>query len=176
MISATRPALIYAMKHFDSVDSIVEVGVFWGNNAVSLYDNLRPRMMYLVDQYKPYAEHNFPESKFKNDQRRAVLKMLGFGYPHTFFFLPSIEAAKVIPNELDLVYIDAAHDKENVMADIRSWWPKVRLGGMLCGHDYDHPDWPSVKEAVKELLPTASGHGCDWWIVKETGDELCQED
>merc|ERR1711933_355569 len=37
---------------------------------------------------------------------------------------------------LDLVFIDAAHDLKAVETDLRMWWPKLRDGGILAGHDF----------------------------------------
>jgi predicted O-methyltransferase YrrM len=37
---------------------------------------------------------------------------------------------------LDLVYIDASHWYDDVIEDIKTWLPKVKKGGYLCGHDY----------------------------------------
>lgn len=40
----------------------------------------------------------------------------------------------------DWVYIDALHDYDSCLADLRAWAPLIRPGGALCGHDYlDHP-------------------------------------
>ena len=39
-------------------------------------------------------------------------------------------------NSLDFVYIDADHTYEATMADIMAWIPKVKVGGVLAGHDY----------------------------------------
>jgi hypothetical protein len=49
---------------------------------------------------------------------------------------------------LDFVYIDADHTYEAVKADIAAWWPKVRVGGTLGGHDY-----------VKRTLPNGVSFG-----------------
>jgi hypothetical protein len=39
-------------------------------------------------------------------------------------------------NSLDFVYIDANHTYEGVKEDIKYWYPKVKPGGLLLGHDY----------------------------------------
>ncbi len=52
----------------------------------------------------------------------------------------------------DLVFIDASHDYQSVKDDITAWRLLLRDGGILCGHDYDHPMCPDVKKAVDELI------------------------
>ncbi len=52
---------------------------------------------------------------------------------------------------LDAVYLDAVHTYEDTLAAIRRWQPKVRRGGLLCGHDY--VSWfPGVVEAIRETV------------------------
>ena len=44
------------------------------------------------------------------------------------------------PDEyFDLVYIDSNHFFDHVVRDLECWWPKVRLGGYIAGHDYFAP-------------------------------------
>lgn len=51
--------------------------------------------------------------------------------------MTSIEASLKIPdNSLDFVFIDGAHDFDNVMLDIILWSRKVKKGGIVSGHDY----------------------------------------
>lgn len=45
----------------------------------------------------------------------------------------------------DFVYLDAKHDYASVVADIAAWWPKVRPGGLLCGHDYGREKPAGIK-------------------------------
>lgn len=48
----------------------------------------------------------------------------------------SNEAAHSIPDgTLDLAFIDADHAYRSIADDIAMWRPKVRKGGILCGHD-----------------------------------------
>ncbi|CAE7235670.1 unnamed protein product [Symbiodinium natans] len=39
-------------------------------------------------------------------------------------------------DSLDLVYIDADHKWWSVLQDLSAWWPKVRPGGLMMGHDF----------------------------------------
>lgn len=65
---------------------------------------------------------------------------------------------------LDIVFIDADHANEALLADIDAWLPKLVRGGVLCGDDYD---WRSVREAVDARLPGAAcgASGKLWWIT-----------
>jgi len=49
----------------------------------------------------------------------------------------SVDAARLFKNcSIDVVYVDGRHDYAGVLQDIEEWWPKLRPGGMLAGHDY----------------------------------------
>ncbi len=63
----------------------------------------------------------------------------------------------------ELVFIDAAHDEENVMRDITTALQLVKSGGIICGHDYSE-SWPGVIAGVTKLLPDAkpTGAGSIW--------------
>jgi len=39
-------------------------------------------------------------------------------------------------NHFDWVYVDARHDRQGVTEDMKTWWPKLRNGGLMCGHDF----------------------------------------
>ena len=36
----------------------------------------------------------------------------------------------------DFIYVDARHDFKGVYADIEAYWPKLKVGGIMAGHDY----------------------------------------
>jgi len=52
-------------------------------------------------------------------------------------------------NSIDFIYIDASHDYENVKNDLIHWYPKVKIGGVIAGHDYYREE---VKRAVDEFF------------------------
>jgi predicted O-methyltransferase YrrM len=63
----------------------------------------------------------------------------------------SPHAARHIANaSVDLVYIDADHSYEAVLADIAAWLPKIRSGGWIAGHDFGWKGTPGVTQAVME--------------------------
>ena len=39
-------------------------------------------------------------------------------------------------NYFDFIYVDARHDYKGVQVDIKDWWPKLKDGGIMAGHDY----------------------------------------
>jgi len=73
----------------------------------------------------------------------------------------STEAAYMIDDlSLDFVFIDGDHSVESAYDDITAWFPKVRHGGMMIGHDYN---WPSVKFVVDNLIPQFTLHENNCW-------------
>ena len=54
-------------------------------------------------------------------------------------------------NSLDFVYIDALHDFDSVYRDVSLWYPKVKIGGIISGHDFS-PSWPGVMQAVNTFF------------------------
>jgi len=48
---------------------------------------------------------------------------------------------KLKDGAFDLIYIDAGHTYINVYEDIQNYVPKVRDGGIICGHDFDATEY-----------------------------------
>jgi hypothetical protein len=77
----------------------------------------------------------------------------------------SVEAAKQFEDGyFDFVYIDANHTYESVIADLEAWYPKVRKGGMIAGHDYLN----FTRDGGKLILNCKDGIDA---FVKKTGKE-----
>jgi hypothetical protein len=70
------------------------------------------------------------------------------------------EACKFVEyEEPDFVYVDSGpHEYHGNMREIREWWPKVRSGGFLGGHDYEIPElhaadvFPGVAQSVGDFF------------------------
>ena len=69
----------------------------------------------------------------------------------------SIEYADLIENNsVDFVYIDAEHDYDSVKQDLSVWFPKVKVGGFLAGHDYNKKQFPGLVKAVWDFQKDVS--------------------
>lgn len=55
---------------------------------------------------------------------------------------------------LDFVFIDASHDYTSVMRDLRAWIPKIKKGGLLCGHDLH---FVGVRRALTDFFGNTYG-------------------
>lgn len=105
------------------------------------------------------------------DYAQLCRQMPTDGKSWQFHKLSSAEAALNFPAEcLDFVYLDASHDYVNVAADLRAWFPSLRSGGMLAGHDFINGDWGRVVPApTKEQV-------CDFiYGVKFAVEEFASE-
>jgi hypothetical protein len=77
--------------------------------------------------------------------------------------MPSCAASLLFPDGgLDFVFIDACHDYEYIYHDIKAWFPKIKKGGYIGGHDYDNAGVPGVRKSVDEFFPNAEKIGISW--------------
>lgn len=61
--------------------------------------------------------------------------------------LPALAGMKA-----DVVFIDAAHDYDSVLSDLKQSWPLLQVGGTLAMHDYFNDDFPGVRRAADVVL------------------------
>lgn len=158
----TRWEWPYIMNTLGLTGEGVEVGVLYGNYSAYLLRSWKGRRLYSVDPWKHFAESDYVDMNHHSDEvfegiyQRAVEQLAPFGDRSRIVREPSPEAAALFRDEqFDFVFIDAQHQYSGAKKDLEAWWPKVRRGGILAGHDYldgkmDEGDF-GVKSAVDEF-------------------------
>lgn len=148
-------------------ESIIEVGSWLGRSTRALADNCNGVVM-AVDTWEGSKEHqeeltgkdkNYLYDKFLENMKDTKALV----YPYRGL---SVEVAKNFPKQVDMVFLDASHDYDNVIADINAWLPLVKQGGILCGHDYAAPWWGVIK-AVTESFKKWGYFESIWGYIKE---------
>ena len=165
-----RPSLIPLKVKENLVGA--EIGVAYGGNARHILQELNIKKLYLIDPYTSVKgvqrEKAARKSTFKGAQK--LLKP----WDDRIVWLNDIssKAAKRIPDlSLDFVYIDGDHRLGPVIQDIRLYWPKIKMGGLMAGHDYFYKR-PEVVEAVNHCFKSVESKQClgsksvDWWVWK----------
>lgn len=157
-----------------SAKTFVEVGCKEGRTTGFLLQNLLELKVIAIDPWAPvpnsdedYNEWDFADIEAKFWQNVGEYKRRVVMYRST-----SLEAVSHFSkNAIDIAFIDAGHDYENALADIKAWWPLVRDGGYLCGHDYQH-QFPGVMRAVAKAFPLLRVAICpdSVWIVQKDAD------
>lgn len=59
-------------------------------------------------------------------------------------------AVRVPIGSLDFLHVDGAHDYLSVKRDLVAWYPRMKRGGIVSGHDYLNPAY-GVHEAANEF-------------------------
>lgn len=156
----TRAEVLAEFIKQQGVRTFVEVGCKDGKTTGALLEAVRYLNVIAIDPWAPmpqqkdveggetYEDWDFAaiEAKFKerlgtHAHRCKMLRMT------------SLAAAEQLAGQgFGCVFIDAAHDYDSVVADIRAWYPLVKDGGFLMGHDYQHK-FPTVIRAVASCFP-----------------------
>lgn len=123
--------------------SILEVGAGKGGSAAlfSMGSSASVRLTS-VDPFLPYDEVTI-KGKYTGatvatkEEYLKTVEAFGFQNRLTLHCQSAEDACASIPNvSQDLIFIDANHSYETTLADIRNYWPKLKPGGVLLGHDY----------------------------------------
>jgi hypothetical protein len=137
---------------------VVEIGSFKGRATAFLAEGCRRRgrgVVVTIDTFRGSPEHeNDPDvrngavlERFKGNIDQQML---------TNFVVPLVgqshEIAAHWTAPIRLLFIDGAHDAQNVRRDFESWSPHLSLFGSVAFHDYDNSTHPEVRKFVDEVV------------------------
>ena len=155
-----------------------EIGMWTAQTFCTLLDNCpRIKTLYGIDPYKPYVDTIDGETMVVDSDMimqvkiQALTNIMSTGLQNKVLFVEdtSKEAALLIPDqELDFIFVDSYINEQEIIEELRRWYPKVKVGGLFSGHDYESP---AVQEAVRQVRVeqkiNSNMSGFDqtiWWI------------
>ena len=100
----------------------LEIGVGKGLNSLNIFKNLDIAKLYLVDIADPSGE---PGVSLVQDPKVKFVKT------------DSLEFLQTFDEKLDFVYLDGSHEFHHVLNELPLAYRKLKIGGILSGHDYE---------------------------------------
>ena len=159
---------------------LVEVGCWLGRSAALMATLLKnsgkAATFYVVDNFKGSGCDGLDRTAREWEAaghpliRQFLDNMKECGVEHLIspIVAESVEGAKTFPDGMiDFCFIDANHEAPAVQADIRAWWPKIKPGGVLAGHDANRESvMGPVREAFDGRWKIVGVHGMCWWTER----------
>jgi predicted O-methyltransferase YrrM len=127
----------------------VEVGVGWGGFSEFLLASCSSLTLYSVD---PWTDE-CPEFRLGSKEYTAS-RLAKYGDRSQIVVMTSSDAAFTIEDDtVDFIYIDGDHSGAAVAADLEAWWPKLKVDGIIAGHDYqaNRPDLVGSVDAFAKV-------------------------
>jgi hypothetical protein len=157
-----------------------EIGVCGGEHALSLLRTFNLEKLYLIDPYSIYEDYSEGRKHYGEDQKslcdtEVSAKLLLEDYASSVVWIKelSANATKFITEELDFVYIDGNHAENFVKEDIENYYPLVKSGGVMGGHDFYNGFQLEHDGVISAVIEWASknNHNLkvelpDWWVEK----------
>lgn len=177
---------------------VFELGTYTGRASLTMLPHIRQMegKLFCVDWFKgnptaqaminlSYANHNILDIFINN------IKEAGYEDCVSILVGTTDKVVSIIANEsADIIFIDADHRYSYVKNDLLNWYPKLKPGGLICGHDFEKHlsecDLTQVLEmgendfvdgnhygvirAVSEFFPDVQREGRIWFTTKKDFD------
>ena len=148
-----------------------EIGVDQADFAIAILREWKGSMLYCIDPWISGYNDGDPISRRsqldrESDYDKARSRLFTYGDRTRTIRTTSGKAAKEFRDgQLDFVYIDGNHDAKYFSGDLYTWWPKIRNGGIIAGHDFTTQPWGLGIQSV--LLNFASLYSKDVCLIPE---------
>ena len=163
--SSTEILAIYrTVKSLPNNAKILEIGSYRGRstNAIGYAMQGSARELYCLDIWRDFEQQGIR----KSDQTAHLLPLTDYAIFEEFlrnteWFRDQLrilrgstkQLQEILPKHFfDLIFIDGAHDYENVFQDITVSLQCLKPSGIICGHDYHTDGGQDVIKVVNELI------------------------
>jgi len=132
----------------------VEVGVWRGKStcylATEIINQNKNITLDTIDNYPTVKDNTIPK-EYKNNIK--TFKFINHAYKD------SIESSNSYKDEsIDFIFFDSEHTENYAIKEIKAWYPKIKIGGFMGGHDYasfNNPNYEyvlGVGKAVNKIF------------------------
>ena len=157
----------------------IEIGVCGGEHALSLLENLSIERLYLIDPYDMYEGYAEGKKHYGVDQppldkTEILARELLEQHKNRIAWIKklSADAVKDISGQVDFVYIDGNHAEPYVKEDIENYFPLLKKGGVIGGHDFYNGFQREHDGVINAVVKFVAAHANlrlqvelpDWWI------------
>jgi hypothetical protein len=119
------------------LDQGAELGVYRGDFARVVLSRWHGSRWHLVDSWTNGQDLPYSHGQDENmDTAIASVDSFGAQRYKVVRNTTDLAAHTYAEGSLDWVYVDATHTYADCRRDLQTWAPKVRMGGLLSGHDY----------------------------------------
>lgn len=144
-----------AVERAEDGYKFVEIGVWKGSSTsfmgVEIYNSGKKITFDAIDTFKGSQEHGDVSSFLYEEATSNLKPLLDLNVVNLIKGHSLDVVSKYEDSSIDFCFIDGSHQYEDVKADLLAYLPKVKVGGILAGHDYD-PAWEGVVRAVNEVI------------------------
>ena len=153
---------------------VAEIGVATGDFSAQILALSNPKRFHLIDPWVHQSIDEYKDDpnnvgKAEADKRYEAIEQK---------FCDEIKSGQIVVDRdfstnaalnfpdgyFDWIYVDAMHTSQAVSADLHTYWPKIKAGGLLLGHDYANNEGSrnmkfGVVEAVNDFIDQI---GCEF--------------
>ena len=147
-----RSLVPYVKRHGENLVGL-EIGTCRGESTYYFLDKCpNIEKLYTVDPYKAYDDWNGEITQETVDRFMKIAKknLKKFGKRIEMVREESVNAADRFEDEsLDFIFVDGDHSYDATLADCMRYYPKLKKGGIFCGHDYQTLE--DVKRSIDDF-------------------------
>ena len=168
-----------------------EIGVYRGDFARKNLGRWKGQHYWMIDAWEQRAndtkksneksDNNDDTARQLNRHERAKANTEPWKSRRTMLRAYSVPAASRFPDHhFDWIYVDALHTHDAVLEDLKAWWPKLKMGGMISGDDYadkgdqgfGDTDAPTIFSWGVRSAVNAFGHGVQEQVYTSAGNNF----
>jgi hypothetical protein len=173
-----RSELNKLLEYYGMLSDSAEVGVAEGRYSEEILGWGVPKL-YMIDAWQNmslFGDANSPQEWHDTNYRDAKDRVAKYGSKAVMLKGLSAEVSRQLEDEsLGFVYLDACHTYDAVLEDLNAYFPKLKKGGIMAGHDFLNKTY-GVEQAVKEfisknnlelnIIPELSEENASFWFRK----------